>query len=172
MRIKDIINEAKEAPLPPRPRGDPLLGDDNIARLMNHYLSPAIWNIVIPHSPYSPHSLLELPPPLFYQKIKPYWDAAAQALKPLAAAENPDINKMIAIAKRYIPDIATNLGYGIPPAWEQRVAAQLAQDAKPGGWTMRPTATAAAPAAPNQSAEPAPEPAAEPAPATQVSSLQ
>lgn len=168
MRIKDIINEAQEAPLPRMPPGDPLLGDPNIARLINHYLSPAIWPDAIKSSPYSPHSF---PESLLFQQIKPYWDALARDLKPLAAAENPDVNKMLAIVKSRIPPVITKMGIGIPPDWEQRVAQQLAYDAKPGGWTMRPTATAAAPAAPSQSAEPAPEPAAEPAPATQVSSL-
>jgi len=157
MRIHDIINEAQEAPLPRMPPGDPLLGDPNIARLINHYLSPAIWPDAIKSSPYSPHSF---PESLLFQQIKPYWDALARDLKPLAAAENPDVNKMLAAVKGRIPPVITKMGIGIPPEWEQRVAQQLAYDAKPGGWTMRPpTATAVAPAvpaAPTQSAEPAP----------------
>ena len=168
MRIKDIINEAQEAPLPPRPRNDPLLSDPNIARLINHYLGPEIWPDAIKSSPYSPHDTLES---IFYYQLLPYWNALARDLKPLAAAENPDFNKMIAMAKRYIPSFVPKNAMKFLASWEQRVADQQAIDAKT-GWTFRPpVATAVAPAAPSQSAEPAPEPAAEPAPATQVSSL-
>ena len=168
MRIKDIINEAKEAPLPPRPRNDPLLGDDNIARLINHYLGPEIWPDAIKHSPYSPHDTFES---FFYSQLWPYWDKLARELKPLAAVQNPDFNKMLAVAKRSIPSLVPKEAMKFLASWEQRAADQQAIDAKT-GWTFRPpAATAVAPAAPSQSAEPAPAPVAEPAPATQVSSL-
>jgi hypothetical protein len=164
MRIKDIINEAQEAPLPPRPRNDPLLSDPNIARLINHYLGPEIWPDAIKHSPYSPHDTLES---IFYSRLWPHWDKLARELKPLAAVQNPDFKQMLAVAKRYIPSWVPQEAMKFLASWEQRAADQQAIDAKT-GWTFRP---AVAPAAPSQSAEPAPEPAANQQSIGQVSSL-
>jgi len=163
----DIINEAQEAPLPPRPRNDPLLSDPNIARLINHYLGPEIWPDAIKHSPYSPHDALES---IFYSRLWPHWDKLARELKPLAAVQNPDFKQMLAVAKRYIPSWVPQEAMKFLASWEQRAADQQAIDAKT-GWTFRPpVATAVAPAvpapAPSQSAEPAPAPDA-----GQVSSL-
>jgi len=164
----DIINEAQEAPLPPRPRNDPLLSDPNIARLINHYLGPEIWPDAIKHSPYSPHpGALES---IFYSQLWPHWDKLARELKPLAAVQNQDFKQMLAVAKRYIPSWVPQEAKKFLASWEQRAADQQAIDAKT-GWTFRPpVATAVTPAvpapAPSQSAEPAPAPDA-----GQVSSL-
>ena len=161
MRIKDIINEGAV------PANDPILNDPNLYKLINHYVGPSFIAWATENSPYNPSGRN-----LFQQAqaaaIKPIYNKIAAAIKPLAAEENPDINRILRIVDSQLP-----VG-NIPQDILSRVAQQQVADKKT-GWTWRekspaPTAPAQA-AAPSQSAEPAPEPAAEPAPATQVSSL-
>lgn len=157
MRIKDIINESAVPP------NDPILNDPNLYKLLNHYVGPSFIAWATENSPYNPSGRN-----LFQQAqaaaIKPIYNKIAAAIIPLAAQENPDINRILRIV-----DSQLSMMGGLPQDIKVRVAQQLAADAKT-GWTMRPpTATAVAPAVP------APSQSAEPAPASdigQVSSLQ
>jgi len=152
MRIKDIINEASASlRVPP---GDPILNDPNLYTLLDHYVGDLFLEWAIQNSPYNPSGRN------YFQQvqaaaIKPIYNKIAAAIIPLAAQENPDINRILRIVDSQLSMIG-----GIPQDIKARVAQQLAADAKT-GWTMRPptaTATAVAPAvpAPSQSAEPAP----------------
>ena len=156
MRIKDIINEGAVPP------NDPILNDPNLYKLLNHYVGPSFIAWATENSPYNPSGRN-----LFQQAqaaaIKPIYNKIAVAVIPLAAQENPDINRIL----RIIDNQISMMG-GLPQDIKARVAQQLAADAKT-GWTMRPPAATAVapavPAAPSQSAEPAPD-------IGQVSSLQ
>ena len=146
MRIKDIINEGAV------PANDPILNDPNLYKLLNHYVGPSFIAWATENSPYNPSGRN-----LFQQAqaaaIKPIYNKIAAAIIPLAAQENPDINRILRIV-----DSQLSMMGGLPQDIKVRVAQQLAADAKT-GWTMRPpTATAVAPAAaiPTQAVEPAP----------------
>jgi hypothetical protein len=153
MRIHDIINETVTSLLP----GDPILSDPNLYRLLDHYVGKSFMEWAIENSPYNTSGRN-----LFQQAqaaaIKPIYNKIAAAIKPLAAEENPDINRIIKIIDSQIP-----MG-GLPQNIKARVAQQQAVDAKT-GWTFRPpvaaAATTPAPVAPSQSAEPGPAPAAD-----------
>jgi hypothetical protein len=151
MRIHDIVNETVTSFLP----GDPILSDPNLYRLLDHYVGKSFMEWAIENSPYNTSGRN-----LFQQAqaaaIKPIYNKIAAAIKPLAAEENPDINRIIKIIDSQIP-----MG-GLPQNIKARVAQQQAVDAKT-GWTWREKSLAPAAATPTQSAEPAP--------ATQVSSL-
>ena len=149
MRIHDIINEGAVPP------NDPILNDPNLYKLLDHYVGTSFIEWATENSPYNPSGRN-----LFQQAqaaaIKPIYNKIAAAIKPLAAEENPDINRIIKIIDSQIP-----MG-GLPQNIKARVAQQQAADAKT-GWTWREKSPAPAAATPTQSAEPAP--------ATQVSSL-
>jgi hypothetical protein len=150
MRIKDIINESAVPP------NDPILNDPNLYKLLNHYVGPSFIAWATENSPYNPSGRN-----LFQQAqaaaIKPIYNKIAAAIIPLAAQENPDINRILRIV-----DSQLSMMGGLPQDIKVRVAQQLAADAKT-GWPMRPP-TATSVSAPSQSAEPAPDTA-------QVSSL-
>lgn len=156
MRINDIINEGAV------PANDPILNDPNLYKLLDHYVGPRFIEWAIENSPYNPSGRS------FVQQaqaaaIRPIYNKIATAIKPLAAEENPDINRILKIVDSQMP-----IG-GVPQDIKARIAQQQAADSKT-GWTWREKSPAPAPApaaaTPTQSAEPAP------APATQVSSLQ
>jgi hypothetical protein len=151
MRIHDIINEGAVPP------NDPILNDPNLYKLLGHYVGTSFLEWAIENSPYNPSGRN-----LFQQAqaaaIKPIYNKIAAAIKPLAAEENPDINKIVKIIDSQLP-----IG-GIPQNIKARIAQQQTADAKT-GWAWREKSSEPAAAVPTQSAEPAP------APATQVSSL-
>ena len=149
MRINDIINESAVPP------NDPILNDPNLYKLLNHYVGAVFLEWAIDNSPYNTSGRG------FVQQaqaaaIKPIYNKIAAAIKPLAAEENPDINKIVRVIDSQLP-----VG-GIPQNIKSRIAQQQAADAKT-GWAWREKSPAPAAATPTQSAEPAP--------ATQVSSL-
>ena len=154
MRINDIINEGAVPP------NDPILNDPNLYKLLGHYVGTPFLEWAIENSPYNPSGRG------FVQQaqaaaIKPIYNKIAAAIKPLAAEENPDIDKIVRIIDSQLP-----IG-GIPQNIKARIAQQQTADAKT-GWVWREKSPAPAAATPTQSAQSA-EPA--PAPATQVSSL-
>jgi hypothetical protein len=144
MRINDIINEASASlRVPP---GDPILNDPNLYKLLEHYVGDLFMEWAIQSSPYNPSGRN-----LFQQAqaaaIKPIYNKIAAAIIPLAAQENPDINRILRIVDSQLSMIG-----GIPQDIKARVAQQLAADAKT-GWVWREKSPA--PAAPMQAAEPA-----------------
>jgi hypothetical protein len=143
MRIHDIINEGAV------PANDPILNDPNLYKLINHYVGPSFIAWATENSPYNPSGRN-----LFQQAqaaaIKPIYNKIAAAIKPLAAEENPDINRIL----RIIDNQISMMG-GLPQDIKSRVAQQQAADAKT-GWVWREKSPA--PAAPVQTAEPAPAP--------------
>ena len=134
MRINDIINEASASlRVPP---GDPILNDSNLARLLEHYLGAVFLEWAIDNSPYNTSGRG------FVQQaqaaaIKPIYNKIAAAIKPLAAEENPDINKIVRVIDSQLP-----VG-GIPQNIKSRIAQQQAADAKT-GWVWREKSTPAA----------------------------
>jgi hypothetical protein len=137
MRIKDIINEGAVPP------NDPILNDPNLYKLLNHYVGPSFIAWATENSPYNPSGRN-----LFQQAqaaaIKPIYNKIAAAIIPLAAQENPDINRILRIVDSQLP-----IG-GLPQNIKDRIAQQQAVDAK-SGWVWREKSPA-----PSQSAEPAP----------------
>jgi hypothetical protein len=148
MRINDIINEGAVPP------NDPILNDPNLYKLLNHYVGPSFIAWATENSPYNPSGRN-----LFQQAqaaaIKPIYNKIAAAIIPLAAQENPDINRILRIVDSQLP-----IG-GLPQNIKDRIAQQQAVDAK-SGWVWREKSPA-----PSQSAEPAPA-----SDTGQVSSLQ
>jgi hypothetical protein len=140
MRINDIINESAVPP------NDPILNDPNLYKLLNHYVGPSFIAWATENSPYNPSGRN-----LFQQAqaaaIKPIYNKIAATIIPLAAQENPDINRILRIV-----DSQLSMMGGLPQDIKARVAQQLAVDAK-SGWVWREKSPA--PAAPMQAAEPA-----------------
>jgi len=142
MRIHDIINEASASlRVPP---GDPILNDSNLYKLLEHYVGAEFMEWAIMNSPYN------LSGRNWFQQAqaayaKPIYNKIAAAIIPLAAQENPDINRILRIVDSQLSMIG-----GIPQDIKARVAQQLAADAKT-GWVWREKSPA--PAAPMQAAE-------------------
>ena len=123
MRIKDIINEGAV------PANDPILNDPNVYKLLGHYVGTPFLEWAIENSPYNTSGRG------FVQQaqaaaIKPIYNKIAAAIKPLAAEENPDINRILKIVDSQLP-----IG-GIPQDIKARIAQQQAADAKT-GWVWR-----------------------------------
>jgi len=154
MRINDIINEASASlRVPP---GDPILNDSNLYKLLEHYLGKTFIGWAIENSPYTPRSS-------WFDKAavaaaKPTYDNVARTIIPLAAQENPDIERIMRIVFKVPGLVSQNDKIRILDT----IDGVRAADAK-SGWTFREKIPTPAAAIPTQ--------AAEPAPATQVSSL-
>lgn len=103
MRIHDIINEAQTSlRVPP---GDPILNDANLYKLLEHYLGKTFIGWAIENSPYNPSGRN-----IFQQAAaaaaKPTYDNVARTIIPLAAQENPDIERIMRIVFR-IPGLVS-----------------------------------------------------------------
>jgi len=124
MRIKDIINEGAVPP------NDPILNDPNLYKLLNHYVGPTFVKWAIENSPYNNSgrgSVQQAQSAAF----KPIYNKIAAAIIPLAAQENPDINRILRIV-----DSQLSMMGGLPQDIKARVAQQQAVDAKT-GWVWR-----------------------------------
>jgi len=146
MRINDIINESQTTS-PRMPPGDPILNDPNLARLLEHYLGKTFIAWAIENSPYTPRSS-------WFDKAavaaaKPTYDNVAKTIIPLAAQENPDIERIMRIVFKVPGLVSQNDKIRILDTIDRVRAA----DAK-SGWTFR-EKSPAAPAAPVQTAVPA-----------------
>jgi len=148
MRINDIINEASASlRVPP---GDPILNDSNLYKLLEHYLGKTFIGWAIENSPYTMSGRNSFEQ-IAARLAQPTYNNVAAAIIPLAAQENPDIERIMRIVFR-IPSFVSQ-------ADKIRILDTIdrtrAADAK-NGWTFREKSPApAAPAAPVQAAVPA-----------------
>jgi hypothetical protein len=146
MRINDIINEASASlRVPP---GDPILNDSNLYKLLEHYLGKTFIGWAIENSPYTMSGRNSFEQ-IAARLAQPTYNNVAAAIIPLAAQENPDIERIMRIVFR-IPSFVSQ-------ADKIRILDTIdrtrAADAK-NGWTFR-EKSPAAPAAPVQTAVPA-----------------
>jgi len=158
MRIHDIINEASASlRVPP---GDPILNDSNLYKLLEHYLGKTFIGWAIENSPYTMSGRNSFEQ-IAARLAQPTYNNVAAAIIPLAAQENPDIERIMRIVFKVPGLVSQNDKIRILDT----IDGVRAADAK-SGWTFREKSPAPAPpAAPVQAAVPAA------APATQVSSL-
>jgi hypothetical protein len=90
MRAQEFIKEGSSIP-----SGDPILNDANLYRLLDHYLGKSFIEWAKENSPYTPRS--SWLDKAAVAAAKPMYDRIAAEIKPLAAQENPDIDKIIRI---------------------------------------------------------------------------
>jgi hypothetical protein len=124
MRINDIVNESQAVPA-----NDPILNDPNLYKLLDHYVGPTFVKWAIENSPYN-NSGRGFVQQAQSAAIKPIYNKIAATIKPLAAEENPDIDKIVRIIDSQLP-----IG-GIPQNIKSRIIQQQTADAKI-GWVWR-----------------------------------
>ena len=156
MRIHDIIRESQTTS-PRMPPGDPILNDPNLARLLEHYLGKTFIAWAIENSPYTPRS--SWLDKAAVAAAKPTYDNIAKTIIPIAAQENPDIERIMRIVFKALDKVPGLVSQNDKIRIVDTIDRVRAADAK-SGWTFREKSPAplAPPAAPVQTAEPAPAP--------------